>query len=125
MARDGPRLDSALERPEVRRSKIASELVLTLERVTRIELALSAWESVLSGPVAWSGLRISLSASGGERPLVTGVNGSLMARWPLPGWRPEGLGLTSASAIDPTALAARVEASESVQFLDPPQSAGA
>jgi hypothetical protein len=48
--------------------------------VTGIEPALSAWESVPSGPVAWSDLRISLSASGRERPLFTGVNGPLMAR---------------------------------------------
>src|ERR1700722_5062187 len=51
-----------------------------LERVTRIELALSAWESVPSGPVTWPDLRDGLSTSDRERPLITGVNGPLMAR---------------------------------------------
>jgi hypothetical protein len=46
-----------------------------LEPVTGIEPALSAWESVLSGPVTWPDLRYGVSASGRERPLVTGVNG--------------------------------------------------
>jgi hypothetical protein len=48
----------------------------TMERVTGIEPALSAWESVLSGPVTWPDLRGGVSASDRERPLVTG----LMAR---------------------------------------------
>jgi hypothetical protein len=52
----------------------------TLERVTGIEPALSAWESVPSGPVTWPDLRGGVSASDRERPLVTGVNGTLMAR---------------------------------------------
>ncbi len=51
-----------------------------VERVTRIELALSAWESVPSGPVMPPDLRDGVSASSRERPLVTGVNGPLMAR---------------------------------------------
>jgi hypothetical protein len=37
-----------------------------LERVTRIELALSAWESVLSGPVTWPDLRDGVSVSDRE-----------------------------------------------------------
>src|SRR5690242_1650429 len=52
----------------------------TLERVTGIEPALSAWEAVPSGPVTWPDLRGGVSASDRERPLVTGVNGPLMAR---------------------------------------------
>jgi len=48
-----------------------------LERVTRIELALSAWESVPSGPVIGPDLRGGLSVSDRERPLFTGVNGGL------------------------------------------------
>ena len=51
-----------------------------LERVTGIEPALSALEAVPSGPVVRPDLRDGLSASGRERPLVTGVNGPLMAR---------------------------------------------
>ena len=51
-----------------------------LERVTGIEPALSAWEAVPSGPVTWPDLRRGVSASDRERPLVTGVNGPLMAR---------------------------------------------
>jgi hypothetical protein len=50
-----------------------------LERVTGIEPALSAWESVPSGPVTCPDLRFAVSASDRERPLVTGVNGPLMA----------------------------------------------
>src|SRR5690242_63163 len=41
---------------------------------------LSAWEAVPSGPVTWPDLRGGVSASDRERPLVTGVNGPLMAR---------------------------------------------
>ena len=52
----------------------------TIERVTGIEPALSAWESAPSGPVTWPDLRGEVSASDREGPLVTGVNGSLMAR---------------------------------------------
>ena len=51
-----------------------------VEWLTGIELALSAWESVLSGPVTQPDLRGEVSASDRERPLVTGVNGTLMAR---------------------------------------------
>ena len=51
-----------------------------MERVTGIEPALSAWEAVPSGPVTWPDLRVGVSASDRERPLVTGVNGTLMAR---------------------------------------------
>jgi hypothetical protein len=56
-----------------------------LERVTGIEPALSAWESVPSGPVMRPDLRDGVSTSDRERPLVTGVNGPLMARCPSPG----------------------------------------
>ena len=51
-----------------------------MERVTGIEPALSAWEAVPSGPVTWPDLRVGVSASDRERPPVTGVNGTLMAR---------------------------------------------
>jgi hypothetical protein len=50
-----------------------------MERVTGIEPALSAWEFVPSGPVMWPDLQCGMSASDGERPFVTGVNGTLMA----------------------------------------------
>ena len=50
--------------------------------MTGIEPALSAWESAPSGPVTWPDLRDEVSASDCERPLVTGVNGPLMARRP-------------------------------------------
>ena len=55
-----------------------------LERVTGIEPALSAWESVPSGPVTWSDLRDDVPVSDRRRPLVTEVYGPLMARrsWP-------------------------------------------
>jgi hypothetical protein len=53
-----------------------------VERVTGIEPALSAWEAVPSEPVMWPDLRRGLSVSDRERPLVTGVNGPLMARQP-------------------------------------------
>ena len=73
-----------------------------LERVTGIEPALSAWESVPSGPVTWPDLRVGVFASDRERPLVTEVNGPLMARWGL-----------SAGTSDPsdTGLTALVRAS--------------
>jgi hypothetical protein len=45
------------------------------ERVTGIEPALSAWESVPSRPVMRPDLRSGLSASDRDRPLVTRVNG--------------------------------------------------
>jgi hypothetical protein len=51
-----------------------------MERVTGIEPALSAWESVPSGPVTCPDLRFGVPASDRERPLVTGVNGPLMAQ---------------------------------------------
>ena len=51
-----------------------------MERVPGIEPALSAWEAVPSGPVTLPDLRSGVSASDRERPLVTGVNGPLMAR---------------------------------------------
>jgi hypothetical protein len=52
----------------------------TLERVTGIEPALSAWESGPSGALTFSELRSWLSASDREIPVFTGVNGTLMAR---------------------------------------------
>src|SRR5690242_9791829 len=52
----------------------------TLERVTGIEPALSAWEAVPSGPVTRPDLRGGVSATDRERPVFTGVNGPLMAR---------------------------------------------
>jgi hypothetical protein len=58
------------------------------------------------------GLALAVRPAGGQRsPALKGGSS--------PGWCPEGLGLTSASAIDPTALAAQVEASGSVQFSGP------
>jgi hypothetical protein len=60
--------------------KMLPNWTFTVERVTRIELALSAWESVPSGPVTCPDLRFGVPASDRERPLVTGVNGPLMAR---------------------------------------------
>jgi hypothetical protein len=66
------------------RPKLAGKTSLTwrftVERVTGIEPALSAWEAVPSGPLCGPDLREGLSASDRERPLVTGVNGPLMAR---------------------------------------------
>jgi hypothetical protein len=47
----------------------------SLERVTGIEPALSAWESVPSGPVTGPDLQGGVSKSDRERPLFTGVNG--------------------------------------------------
>jgi hypothetical protein len=59
----------------------ASELrIRGMERVTGIEPALSAWESVHSGPSIWPDLRSGLSVSGRESPRFTRVNGPLMAR---------------------------------------------
>jgi hypothetical protein len=57
-----------------------------VERVTRIEPALSAWESVPSRALTCPELRSRLSASDREIPVFTGVNGTLMARrsWPEP-----------------------------------------
>jgi hypothetical protein len=50
------------------------------ERVTGIEPALSAWESVPSGVLMCPELRSWLSASDRDMPAFTGVNGTLMAR---------------------------------------------
>ena len=47
----------------------------TLERVTGIESALSAWESVQSAPSTWPDLRSRLSVSDRESPHFTRVNG--------------------------------------------------
>jgi hypothetical protein len=47
----------------------------SVERVTGIEPALSAWEAVPSGPVTYPDLRREVSASDRERPLVTAANG--------------------------------------------------
>ena len=69
----------------------ASELrILVLERVTRIELALSAWESEPSGAFTCPELRSWLSVSAREIPVLTGVNGTLMAwrSWLEPGQWP-------------------------------------
>ena len=86
----------------------ASELwIRGVERVTGIEPALSAWEAAPSGPVTRPDLRTGLSASDRERPLVTGINGPLMARLSSSDLYPGGLGLASPSAVNPTALAAR------------------
>ena len=62
------------------KSNIINKVGHFTERVTGIEPALSAWEAVPSGPVTWPDLRSGVSASDRERPLVTGVNGPLMAR---------------------------------------------
>jgi hypothetical protein len=51
-----------------------------MERVTGIEPALSAWEAVPYRPLIPSELRDWLSVNIRERPFVTGVNGTLMAR---------------------------------------------
>ena len=53
-----------------------------MERVTGIEPALSAWESVQSGPSIWADLRNGLSVSDRESTRFTPVNGPLMARRP-------------------------------------------
>jgi hypothetical protein len=51
-------------------------------------------------------LQRGVFANDRERPLVTGVNGTTFS----PDLRLEGSGLSSAAAVDPTALAARGEA---------------
>jgi hypothetical protein len=71
---DEPRL----VRPDLTMSPLTCRF--TVERVTGIEPALSAWESVPSGPVAWPDLRVGVSASDREGPLVAEVNGPLMAQ---------------------------------------------
>jgi hypothetical protein len=53
---------------------------VTVERVTGIEPALSAWESVQSGPSTGPDLRNRLSVNDRESPRFTRVNGPLMAR---------------------------------------------
>src|SRR5260370_20137444 len=72
------------------RPKPAGKTALTwrfvAEGVTGIEPALSAWESVPSGPLMRPDLRGGMSASDRERPLVAGVNGLLMARRTRRGW---------------------------------------
>jgi hypothetical protein len=50
--------------------------ILGLERVTGIEPALSAWESVPSEAFTCGELRSWLSASDREIPVFTGVNGT-------------------------------------------------
>src|SRR5438874_316223 len=64
--------------PSVR--KLLPNWAFTVERVTGIEPALSAWESVRYRPLMPSDLQDGLSVNVRERPLVTGVNGTLMAR---------------------------------------------
>jgi hypothetical protein len=59
---------------------MALTCVFTVERVTGIEPALSAWEAVPSGHVIRPDLRDRLSGSDRERPFFTGVNGPLMAQ---------------------------------------------
>ena len=51
-----------------------------VERVTRIELALSAWEDDVTGHVMPADLLVRLSVSDRDWPLFTVVNGLLMAR---------------------------------------------
>jgi hypothetical protein len=54
----------------------------TSERVTGIEPALSAWESVRLQRFTWPDLRIRMSAGDRERPLITEANCTLIARVP-------------------------------------------
>jgi hypothetical protein len=82
--------------PDLRSENTALAACPLLERVTGIEPALSAWESVPSGPVTWPDLRVSVSASDRERPLFTGVNGPLMAR---PSWSDLGVTCTDRHAL--------------------------
>ena len=63
-----------------------------LERVPGIEPALSAWESVRLRPSTWPDLRVGVSASDRERPLVAGANCTLIAR------RSQGCGVPRAGA---------------------------
>jgi hypothetical protein len=58
----------------------------SLERVTGIEPALSAWESVPFGPMQ-PDLRCDRSTSDREYPRITRVNGTLMARGGVPDLR--------------------------------------
>ena len=95
--------------------KQALASAFTMERVTGIEPALSAWESVPSGPIMRPDLRGGVSASDRDRPLVTGVNGPLMARrtavrhalkvvpWPSP---------VLLNSCDPSGRGGRVKARE-------------
>ena len=65
----------------------ASELwIRAMERVTGIEPALSAWESGPSRALTCPELPSWLSASDREIPVLTGLNGTLMARrsWTAP-----------------------------------------
>jgi hypothetical protein len=52
----------------------------SLERVTGIEPALSAWESVRLRPSTWPDLWVGVSASDRERPLVAGANCTTITR---------------------------------------------
>ncbi len=78
-ARNGHEM-TAMPREQLPLGNTALAACSLLERVTGIEPALSPWESAPSGHVAWPDLRDRLSASDRERPLVTGVNGPLLAR---------------------------------------------
>ena len=61
-------------------STLALTWAFAVERVTGIEPALSAWESVQSAPSIWPDLWSGLSVSDRESPSFTRVNGPLMAR---------------------------------------------
>jgi len=63
-------------RPE----RLCTRQLVSSSRRCRPTAVLSAWEAAPSGPATDPGLRGGLSASGHERPLVTGVYGTLMAR---------------------------------------------
>ena len=76
--------------------RLADLGIVTVERVTRIELALSAWEVAATVHVLPCGfavlrrrpeLHILLSASDRRCLLFTEVNGTLMARRSCPRWR--------------------------------------
>ena len=86
-----------------------------MERVTGIEPALSAWEAVPSGPVTWPDLRGRVSASDRERPLVTGVNGPLMARRSMGAACADGCALVLSRLLDschPSGPGCRAQAPE-------------
>jgi hypothetical protein len=58
--------------------------------VTGIEPALSAWESVRLRPSTWPDLRVGVSASDRERPLVAGANCTTITGYGVPPrWRRE------------------------------------
>ena len=77
---NGPRMIKAQSRI------IVLAWAFVVERVTRIELALSAWEPVRSGPVVRPDLRGEVSVSDRETARHR-VNGPLMARPPSSGRR--------------------------------------